>query len=160
METVNEELRIYKCHVGELTGKEAGKFLEKFPGTPLSKMTVFYDRDKDIILINRDSVCSDAAIETIMLYLTGKGEEVEKYIHNHNSMNWLIEIAGVANDVRDIRAVKEDSQTGEELCQNRDVCLTVGELEEVYKEQEPFKICLKTFYIAFARGYKAGQRNT
>lgn len=36
---LNEELGIYACHVGDLTGKEAGKFLEKFPDSPLSSMT-------------------------------------------------------------------------------------------------------------------------
>ena len=51
---LNEELRIYACHVGDLTGKEAGKFLEKFPDSPLSSMTIYYKSEEDIILVNAD----------------------------------------------------------------------------------------------------------
>ena len=160
METVNEELRIYKCHVGELAGKEVGKFLEKLPDTPLNKMTVIYDREKDNILVNQDSICSDAAIKVITLCLTGRGEEVGDYMYNHDYPSWLVEIITVADSVCNIRAVKEDYKAGKEMCAALDFGMNAGEAREIQKECDQLNIITKAFYIGVARGYKAGQRNT
>lgn len=156
---VNEKLRIYKCHVGDLTGKTAGKFLEQFPDVSLNKMTVIYDREKDIILVNQDSICSDAAIKGITLCLTGRGEEVEDYIYNHNSLDWLVEIVAVANTVYCIRAVREDSKAGKELCKSLDFGMNVEEAQEIQKDCDLLNMITKAFYMGVTRGYKARQRS-
>lgn len=128
---VNEELRIYKCHVGDLTGKTVGKFLEQFLDVSLNKMTVIYDREKDIILVNQNFIYSDTVIKTIELCLTGNGEEIEDYIYNHNSLDWLVEVAAIANTVYCIRAVREDSKAGKELCKSLDFGMNVEEAQEI-----------------------------
>ena len=158
---LNEELRIYACHVGDLTGKEAEKFLEKFPDSPLSSMTIYYKPEEDIILVNEDCVYKDILMDLIMLYLTGKDQEIDDYVYNHKSLDWVVEAAQVLFSIRCIRAVARDSRKGEKICKELDICLNVGEIRDIHeKECDTFEMMLKTYYVGVARGYEAKKRTT
>lgn len=158
---LNEELGIYACHVGDLTGKEAGKFLEKFPDSPLSSMIIYYKPEEDIILVNADCVYKDTLIDLIMLYLTGKDQEIDDYVYDHKALDWIVEAAQVLFEIRCIRAVARDSRKGEKICEELDICLNVGEIRDIHeKECDTFEMMLKTYYVGVARGYEAKKRTT
>lgn len=153
---LNEELGIYACHVGNLTGKEAGKFLEKFPDSPLSSMTIYYKPEEDIILVNADCVYKDTLIDLIMLYLTGKEQEIDDYVYDHKALDWIVEAAQVLFEIRCIRAVARDSRKGEKICKELDIDLNIGEIRDIHeKECDTFEMMIKTYYVGVARGYEA-----
>lgn len=155
---LNEELRIYACHVGDLTGKEAGKFLEKFPDSPLSSMTIYYKSEDDIILINQDNPYYDKTLNLIMLYLTGTEQEIDDYMYDIVKKRPAAaeEVGQDLWRIRCIRETKKCVEKGFNLCRELDIGLNIGEMEQLYKgEGDTFSMLCNAYYMGVARGYEA-----
>lgn len=157
---LNEELRIYACHVGDLTGKEAGKFLEKFPDSPLSSMTIYYKPEEDIILVNADFKGKKEILELALFCLTEEIQKIDDFLYKV-SHGGILEAAQVLLEIRFIRAARKGARTGHEICKKIDTGLNVDEIREIKRmSDDEFSLVTNSFYLGVARGYEAKKRTT
>lgn len=59
-EVINEELKIAKCSITDLTIGQVHNFLESWgDDSKIGTLTMFYDREKELLVLNEDTVCFD-----------------------------------------------------------------------------------------------------
>lgn len=157
---LNEELRIYACHVGDLTGKEAGKFLEKFPDSPLSSMTIYYKPEEDIILVNEDFKGKKEILELALFCLTEEMQKIDDFLYKV-SHGGILEAAQTLLEIRYIRAAREGAKVGHEVCKKMNMGINIEEIREIKRmSDDDISLAANSFYLGVARGYEAGKQTT
>ena len=82
-EVINEELKIAKCSIADLTIGQVHNFLKSWrDDSKIGTLTMFYDREKELLVLNEDNDMYETCLMTATAYLSGDYErrkELLKY---------------------------------------------------------------------------------
>lgn len=74
-EVINEELKIAKCSITDLTIGQVHNFLESWgDDSKIGTLTMFYDREKELLVLNEDNDMYETCLMTATAYLSGDYE--------------------------------------------------------------------------------------
>ena len=78
-EVINEKLGIAKCSLEELTLKQVQQFLGQWESeTNIGDLALFYDEDKDLIVLNSSNKKYQTWLDIVEAYLIATGRDKEK----------------------------------------------------------------------------------
>lgn len=73
---VNEKLNIASCSIADLTANQIEAILRCFEDeAKIGTMTLFYDREENCIVLNRDNKDYDMYLDIVTAYLQASGED-------------------------------------------------------------------------------------
>lgn len=76
---INEELQIASCSIADLTVEQAKNFLKQCePGASIGTLTLFYDEESGLVVLNRDNKYYDYYKKFAETYLAIPDEETRK----------------------------------------------------------------------------------
>lgn len=77
---INEELKIASCSIADLTMKQAQQFMEQWEeGASLGTLTLFYERETGLLVLNRDNKCYSFYKDLAEKYLAADEKRREKF---------------------------------------------------------------------------------
>ncbi len=75
-EIIDESIRLASCSIADLTSQEVQSILNSWePGTPIGTLTLYYDRSRHMIVLNRDNKDYNLYKEAVLAYLQLDSEE-------------------------------------------------------------------------------------
>ena len=84
---INEELKIANCRIADLTKKQLEEFSNK------QELTLFYDKEKDLIVLNRDNENYFLYLDMVESYLVmSSGERCEMLEKSPKNMKKTLEV--------------------------------------------------------------------
>ena len=82
-EVINEELKIAKCSITDLTIGQVHNFLESWgDDSKIGTLTMFYDREKELLVLNEDNDMYETCLMTATAYLSGDYERRKELLKN------------------------------------------------------------------------------
>ena len=82
-EVINEELKIAKCSITDLTIGQVHNFLESWgDDSKIGTLTMFYDREKELLVLNEDNDMYETCLMTATAYLRGDYERRKELLKN------------------------------------------------------------------------------
>lgn len=68
-EVINEELKIAKCSITDLTIGQVHNFLESWgDDSKIGTLTMFYDREKELLVLNEDNDMYETYLHNILFF--------------------------------------------------------------------------------------------
>lgn len=113
MKIVNEELRIQSCGIEDLSEEKKELFVKQFNGDSISTLTLFYDSDYDLVVLNHDNMDYDLYELVAVSYLEADSKK-KKYI-KEKSNDLLSETFQVLDGVIEYRKRLEIDQKAKKL---------------------------------------------
>ena len=77
MDYIDEIQRIACCHLADLTGAQIDIFSEQFKEMPISALTMFYDKDQDLLTLNKDNPLYETYRRFVPVYMEASSEKIE-----------------------------------------------------------------------------------
>lgn len=78
-EMINEELRIARCSLADLTLEQVKHFLGQWePGSNIGNLILFYEKEDDVIVLNSSNKKYQVWLDIVAAYLIATGEDKEK----------------------------------------------------------------------------------
>lgn len=75
---IDEKLRLASCSISDLTMDQVHDFLGKWEeGAKIGTLTLFYDEDRNMVVLNEDHANYDLYLETVPVFMS-LGEETRK----------------------------------------------------------------------------------
>ena len=137
---VNEELNIAACSLSDLTIEQAKHFLEQWePGAKLNSLTLFFDRDTGLLVINKDNAKYDTYLELAEAYLVlDETEKVQKRKQAPKYLREEIYVLDNCVETRQFLQVKTAMEKTADACQydyalRRIRCESAGEVDLLAK---------------------------
>ena len=82
-EVINEELKIAKCSIADLTMGQVHNFLKSWrDDSKIGTLTMFYDREKELLVLNEDNDMYETCLMTATAYLSGDCERRKELLKN------------------------------------------------------------------------------
>lgn len=82
-EVINEELKIAKCSIADLTMGQVHNFLKSWgDDSKIGTLTMFYDREKELLVLNEDNDMYETCLMTATAYLSGDYERRKELLKN------------------------------------------------------------------------------
>ena len=82
-EVINEELKIAKCSIADLTMGQVHNFLKSWrDDSKIGTLTMFYDREKELLVLNEDNDMYETCLMTATAYLSGVYERRKELLKN------------------------------------------------------------------------------
>ena len=82
-EVINKELKIAKCSIADLTIGQVHNFLESWgDDSKIGTLTMFYDREKELLVLNEDNDMYETCLMTATAYLSGDYERRKELLKN------------------------------------------------------------------------------
>lgn len=78
-EMINEELRIARCSLADLTLEQVKHFLGQWePGSNIGNLILFYEKEDDVIVLNSSNKKYQVWLDIVAAYLIATGENRKK----------------------------------------------------------------------------------
>lgn len=78
-EMINEELRIARCSLADLTLEQVKHFLGQWePGSNIGNLILFYEKEDDVIVLNSSNKKYQVWLDIVEAYLIATGENRKK----------------------------------------------------------------------------------
>jgi len=106
-EMINGQLGIASCRIADITGKQAAAMLKQFGDSPLSSITMFYEPEDDIVVLNRDHKGYELYRKFVEGYLS-TDEAIRLKVREKDSSEPMKEIITVLDEVISRRHVQRE----------------------------------------------------
>lgn len=156
-EIINEELKIASCRIKDLTMKQVTHFLDQWEsGASIGQLTLFYDKEKDLLVLNRDNRDYSLYLDMVQSYFAISDDE--RYEVVEKSPNSMRETLGVLNNVLLNRrnnkelSILEKQPIGGECFMKYPMCKAI---KERYGEKDVTFLMITSFNYGFIQGKRA-----
>lgn len=156
---INEELKVYSCQIGNLPIEQAKELFKRYDEDfTLADITVFYDENERVIVINSDSQYYDICKDLVITYLRVDEEKRKKVKEEAGDIELVAGITKVLDNAlldmefkRNMSILMQQKQIKEDFTSTRCVLL------ELQKRREQYGT-LYVLYLAFLYGFMNGKK--
>lgn len=115
---VNEKLNIAVCNLSDLTIEQAVHFLEQWEcGAKLSSLTLFFDRDTGILVINKDNPRYNTYLELAESYLAlDEKQRIKKRTQAPQEIEEEMQVLDNAIETREFLKIKTAIEKTADAC--------------------------------------------
>lgn len=155
---INEELRIYSCSIADLTLEQVNHFLGQWnDGANIGELTLFYEKEKDRIVMNRDNGRFKDILEMVEGYICLPDAEREKVREASAGKSVKETLDVLENAVTNRRNALELKILGNQVA-DHDYGLSYSmahAIKERYGKKDGYFALLMAFSYGFMQGKRA-----
>mgnify|MGYP004657498877 FL=1 len=153
-EMINEELRIARCSLADLTLEQVKHFLGQWePGSNIGNLILFYEKEDDVIVLNSSNKKYQVWLDIVAAYLIATGEDKEKL--QEMMFKYSEDAAKILDNCLNYRACKQD------LFRVKQTAIPEkysGMLWQIWEDTGEERGAFIALYYAFAYGMMCGKR--
>ena len=153
-EMINEELRIARCSLADLTLGQVKHFLGQWePGSNIGNLILFYEKEDDVIVLNSSNKKYQVWLDIVSAYLIATGEDKEKL--QEMMFKYSEDAAKILDNCLNYRACKQDLFRAKQTAIPEKYS---GMLWQIWKDTGEKSGAFIALHYAFAYGMMCGKR--